>query len=197
MFDPGNVNVAAPYFISGRSGVITGVASPNAIARLVQFGMLDPRTPGAIVPTPIRISQIRMRFAPAAATTGGVVLELLKGTLPNPLTLPAQHTTGGTLHLPQRRKTTGYPAIGATETSLYVSTTGAITGGDTFTPLEAAAPIDILAVGAAAAETSAGHAVWTPSDLCGLTLEANEVLELRVVVFTASGTLLTAFDFLR
>lgn len=196
MFDPGSVSVAAPYFISGRTGVLTGVASPNAIARLVQFGMLDPRTPGAIVPTPIRLSQIRMRFAAATTTTTGIVLELLKGTLAQPPVQP-QHNAGGTLHLPQRRKTTGYPAIGATETSLYVSTTGAITGGDVFTPLEAAAPIDILAVGAAAAETSAGHAVWSPSDLCGLTLEANEVLELRVVAFSGTGTLLIASDFLR
>jgi hypothetical protein len=195
MLEPGSVSISAPYFISGRSGVLTGLASPNAVARLMHFGMLDPRTPGAIVPTPIQISQIRLRYAPATvATNTGVVLELLKGTVAAP---GAQHTTGGTLHLPQRRKTTGYPAIGATETSLYVSTTGAITGGDVFTPLEAAAPIDVVSSPAGTAEAECGNSIWLPSDLCPLQLEAGEALELRVAAFSATGILLVAFDFLR
>lgn len=196
MLDPGSVSVSAPYFIAGRTGVMT-VAAGNAVARLIQFGMSDPRLAGgALQPAPIQISQIRMRFAAATPPTTGLVLELFKGTLAQPPVQP-QHNAGGTLHLPQRRKTTGYPAIAATETSLYVSTTGQITGGDVFTPLDASGPFDVVSVGAAAAETSASSSVWTPSDLCPLQLEAGEVLELRALTYSGTGTLLIAFDFLR
>jgi hypothetical protein len=196
MFDPGNVNVAAPYRISGRSGVLGVIAAAGAVARLVQFGMSDPRTPGAIVPTPIRVSQIRLKYAPqtGGSPTGGATFEVLKGT-------STAQATGGTgtdatnLHVPQRRKTTGYPAILATETSLFVAATAVITGGN-FTPLDASGPIDWVSVGLA--DVSSGASVWTPSDLCGETLEAGEALEVRAsVASTGTGILLVAFDFLR
>src|SRR5262245_10614573 len=157
MFDPGNVNVAAPYFISGRSVAAITATAGQAVARLAQLGQIDPRlNNGALSATPIRVSQVRMMLAPTAAPAAtGAIFEILKGT-----GTPA--TTGGTQHLAQRRKTSGYPPILATETHLYVSDAGQITGG-AFTPLEVAAPLDIVSLGAA--DTGPGRSVWVPFDL--------------------------------
>lgn len=195
MFDPGNVNVAAPYFISGRTPVLIAGApwtAGVAVARLVQFGMLDPRTPGAIVPTPIRISQIRMRYvAVTVPGTNARAFEIFRGTT------TAQATAGGTgfaVHTPQRRKTTGYPAIGANETSLAVVGDAAFTAA-AFTPLDATGPIDIVSAGS----LDGGWSIWKPDDLCGHTLEALEGLEVRVLQDNATGTgiFFIGVDFLR
>ncbi len=193
-FEPGRLQVAAPYFISGRTGVLAAGMTPGEpVARLVQFGMQDPRTPGAIVPTPIQISQIRMRYAPTVTpATAARVFEILKGT--------GTQATGGTgtdatnLHLPQRRKTTGYPAILATETSLFMAGTDLITGG-AFTPLDATGPLDIVQAGS----LDGGWSIWQPSDLCPLQLEAGEALEVRIPQESASGSgiLFLGIDLLR
>lgn len=190
MFDPGNVNVAAPYFVSGRSLTITALAPGDPVAQLVQFGMLDPRTPGAIVATPIRISQIRIKYAAVTADASGVAFEVIRGTS----TAQATTGTGAATHAPQRRKTSGYPAIGLTETSLFMLGSDLIGGGN-FTALDATAPIDVAAVGGVA---QGSESVWMPSDLCGHVLEAGEALQVRNVgAFTGTGILFVAFDFLR
>ncbi len=188
-FEPGNLQVSAPYFVAGRSGILTGLTAGNPVARLAQLGaILSPASPPVVSPTPIQISQIRLKYLPATSPAAGVAFEILKGT-----GTPA--TTGGNAHAPQRRKTTGYPAIATTETHLYVSDTGAISGG-TFTALDAGGPLDWVAVGLA--DVSAGSAIWTPSDLCPLQLEAGEALEARIVSnISGTGILLVAFDFLR
>lgn len=193
MFDPGNVNVAAPYFIAGLSGVLPNTVAANApVARLMQFGMIDPRTPGAIVPTPIRISQIRIKYSPTAVpVTLSDGFYILKGTCD----AQASGGAGLVVHTPQRRKTTGYPAIGATETSLAVAGTAAITGG-TFVSLDSAGigPLDLASTGS----LDTAQSIWTPSDLCGGTLEALECFEVRTIrALTGAGNLLVAFDFLR
>ncbi len=189
-FEPGRLQVAAPYFISGRSGVLGVIAASAPVARLAQLGMLDPRTPGAIVATPIGISQIRLKYAPQSSPTAGATYEILKG-----VGTPAVGGTGATNHTPQRRKTTGYPAIGATETVLRVAGTDALTATG-FTPDDATGPLDWVSVGLA--DVSSGWSVWQPSDLCPLQLEAGEALEVRAsVASTGSGILLVAFDFLR
>lgn len=194
MFEPGNVNVAAPYFIAGRTGVLAGLTAGQPVARLVHAGMIPgipPAAPGVVVPTPIRIAQVRLRYAAVTTATAGVLFEVHKGTS------TAQADTGGTAHTPQKRKTTGYPAIVAAETSLYVSTTGAISGGN-FTANDASGPLDGVVVGAAAAETGPGNSVWVPGDLCPVTLEAGEALEVRCAAnISGTGILLVAFDFLR
>lgn len=194
-FDPGNVQISAPYFISGRTPVLIAGAPWTAgaiVARLVQFGMVDPRTPGAIVPTPIRISQMRLRYVSTTVPgTNARAFEVLRGTA------TAQATAGGTgfaVHVPQRRKTTGYPAIGATETSMAVAGDAALTGG-VFTALEAAAPLDLVSAGS----LDGGWSIWQPSDMCGNTLEALEALEVRVLQDNTTGTgiLYWGIDFLR
>ncbi len=186
MIEPGNVNVAAPYFISGRTGAM---AATGAVARLAQLGMFPSINPTVLQPTPIKVSQIRMVLAPTAAgAAGGCLVEILKG-----VGTPA--TTGGTAHATQRRKTTGYPAIALTETHLYVGTTGAITGG-AFTPDDAnLGAIDWVALGST--DVGTGRSVWMPSDLCPVTLEAGEALEVRAVSLAGAPILGIAFDFLR
>jgi hypothetical protein len=195
MFDPGNVNVAAPYTISGRSGALTGRAANDFVATLVQFGMADPRTPGAIVPTPIRVSQVRMKYTQSAtAPTIGIAFELLKGT-------KGAQSTGGASHTAQRRKTTGYPAIALTETSLHVSTTGAIdvTGAPPvgFVANDDTGPLDMMALGGGTG-FEGSESIWRPDDLCGITLEAGECLAIRLLTAQAgTGIFFCAFDFLR
>src|ERR1043166_8075728 len=176
-FEPGSLQVAAPYFISGRTGILTGITASQPVGRLAQLGMLDPRTPGAIVATPIRISQLRLKYAPVTSPANGSTFEILKG-----VGTPA--TTGGNAHSAQRRKTSGYPAIGLTETHLYMAATGAISGGS-FTPDDATGPLDWVSVGIV--DVSSGSAIWLPSDLCPCTLEAGEALEVRATT-AQSGT---------
>jgi hypothetical protein len=191
MLDQGNVNIAAPYTISGKTGTFAPAAG-NAAATLVQFGMVVPVS-GAFALTPIRVAQIRMKWAtvttPAAA---GIAFEIHKGTA------TVQHTTNGTARAAQRRKTSGYPAIALTETSLYVATGAtAITGGDFAAPNAGGTPLDMMVVGAGTT-LSGGESIWQPSDLCPITLEAGEGLEVRAVTTNAgTGILLVAFDFLR
>lgn len=190
-FEAGSLRVSSPYFISGLSGVLPNTIAANAaVARLMHFGMLDPKTPGLIVATPIQISQIRLKYSPAAVpVTLADGFYILKGTCD----AQASGGTGLVIHTPQRRKTSGYPAIGATETSLAVAGTAAITGG-TFAALDAAGPIDLASTGS----LDTGWCVWTPSDLCPLQLEAGEALEVRAIrALSGSGLLLAAIDFLR
>lgn len=189
VLEPGRLANASPYFIAGRTGVLAaGLAAGDPVARLFHGGYINPGNPGAgLQATPISISQIRLKFSPDALPTVAHSFEILKGT-------GAQADTGGVLHLPQRRKTGGYPAIAAAETSLYTATTGAISGGS-FAALEAAAPIDMLVC----APGAPGVLIWTPSDLLPLQLEAGEAMEVRLLRddATATGILLVAFDFLR
>jgi hypothetical protein len=191
MLDPGSVSVSAPYFISGLSGVLPAAVAANAaVARLMHFGMQDPRTPGAIVPTPIQVSRIWLKYSPAAApVTLADGFYILKGTCD----AQASGGAGLTVHLPQRRKTTGYPAIIAAETSLAMAGTAAITGG-TFAPFDATGPIDLASTGSLATAES----IWMPFDLCPDQLEAGEAFEVRTIrALSGSGILLVAFDFLR
>lgn len=187
MMEPGNVYVAAPYFISGRTGAM---AATGAVARLSQLGMIVAAiNPAVVQPTPIKVSQIRMVLSPTAAgAAGGCLVEIVKGT-----GTPA--TAGGTAHAPQRRKSTGYPAIATIETHLFVGTTGAITGG-TFTAEDASVgPIDWVALGST--DVGTGRSVWMPSDLCPITLEAGEALQVNAISLAGAPILGVAFDFLR
>ena len=197
MFEPGNVNVAAPYTIAGRSGALAGRAANDFVATLVQFGMLvtDNSAVQRLVATPIRISQVRMKYAQSAtAPTIGIAFELLKGT-------KGAQSTGGASHTAQRRKTTGYPAIALTETSLHVSTTGAIdvTGAPPvgFVANDDTGPLDMMTLGGGTA-FGGSESIWTPSDLCPVTLEAGECLAIRLLTAqTGTGIFFCGFDFLR
>lgn len=192
MFDHGNVSVAAPYFIAGKSGTITALAAGDSVVTLIQFGMNDPRTPGALVATPIRISQVRIKYVPITTLTTGFALELHKGTATTVRDGGAPVT-----HLAKRRKTTGYPAIAATETLLQTAGTVAITGGN-FATLDASAvdPIEMMTLGSGG--FTGYESIWRPDDLCPLTLEQGEALDLRATnALTGTGVIFVAFDFLR
>jgi hypothetical protein len=169
---------------------ITALAPGDPVARLVHFGMRVPDQDDALRPTPIKISQIRMKYTPVTTDATPVAFEIIRGTS------TAQATTGtsATSHAPQRRKTTGYPAILLTETSLFVAGSDLIGGGN-FTALEALAPLDMMTAGGV---LEGSESVWSPSDLCPNTLEVGEALEIRNVgAFTGTGIFFCAFDFLR
>jgi hypothetical protein len=184
MLDPGNVSISAPYFIAGKSGALTLPGPGQPVATLQNLGRL---VEGAVIPVPLRISRIRVLFTPSTLVAP-VALELFKGIV------VAQHSAGGAARVPTRRKTTGYPAILATEVNLFIATTGAISGG-TFTPDGDGL---LVASGGVATGFGSAEAIWTPSDLCPLTLEAGEGCELRVAVQGgAVGNLHVCFEFLR
>lgn len=192
MFEPGNVSVAAPYFISGRSGVLAGVAAGAPVARLAQLGMIDPRLGGgALQATPIRISQIRMMLVPEATVTAtGLIFEVFKG-----IGIPAIGGTGAANHTAQKRKTTGYPAITSAETVLRVAGTDTLTAAG-FTPDDASGPLDWVSVGSV--DVGSGRSVWLPSDLCPTHLEAGECLEVRPAIVMGSAAIFgIVVDFLR
>jgi hypothetical protein len=155
----------------------------------MHFGMLVPAQDNALRSTPIKISQIRLKYSPTAApVTLSDGFYILKGTCD----IQATGGAGLAIHLPQRRKTS-YPAIGATETSLAVAGTAAITGG-TFTALDATGPLDLASTGS----LDTAEAIWHPTDLCPITLEAGEALEVRTIrALSGAGNLLAAIDFLR
>ncbi len=190
-FEPGTVQVAQPYFISGRSGVLSGVAAGAPVARLAQLGLIEPKFGNTLQLTPIRISQIRMMLIPQATVTAtGLIFEIFRG-----VGTPAVGGTGAANHTPQRRKTTGYPVITAAETVLRVAGTDALTGTG-FTPDDATGPLDWVAVGSV--DVGVGRSIWKPADLCGGILEAGEAFEVRPAANMASTAIFgIAFDFLR
>jgi hypothetical protein len=189
-FDAGSNQVASPYFISGRSGVLATITAGQAIARLAQLGMIDPRLSTTLQPTPIKVSQIRMKYAPRSSPTAGAIFEVFKG-----VAIPAVGGTGAADHVPQRRKTSGYPPITAAETVLRVAGTDALTATG-FTPDDATGPLDWVSVGIA--DVTTGKCIWIPSDSIPLTLEAGQGLEVRAAVDqTGTGILGFAVDFLR
>lgn len=195
-FEPGTVQVAQPYFISGKTPVLVAGAPWVAgvpIMRLAQLGMIEPKFGNVLQPTPIRISQIRMRYVSTTTpATAARAFEIIKGTA-----APAGGGGPGVLnHAPQRRKTTGYPLITTAETVLTVADSAILTG--TFTPLDGTltgGPLDVVSAGS----LDGGWSIWQPSDLCGCVLEAGEALEVRVLQDNTTGTgiLFAAFDFLR
>jgi hypothetical protein len=190
MLDPGNVHVAQPYFISGRTGVLGVIAANAPVARLAQLGLIEPKFGNTLQATPIKVSAARMLYAPQTSPTGGATFEILKG-----VGTPAVGGTGATNHTPQRRKTTGYPVISASETVLRVAGTDALTATG-FTPDDATGPLAWVSVGLA--DVSGASGGWVPFDLCPTTLEAGEALEVRAsVASTGTGILIVAFDFVR
>lgn len=190
MFDPGNVSISAPYYISGKTGALTVPAAAAAIATLQNLGRVDPNGPtgAALIPVPLRISQASMRFLLTSGATATVGFEVYKGAV------TVQHNAGGVARTAARRKTSGYPAITAAEVNLFIATTGAITGG---TFVADGDPLDMVGCGSAAT-FGFGASDWQPLDLCGVSLEAGEGLEVRVTQQAAAvGIFMVRFDFLR
>jgi hypothetical protein len=188
MLDPGNVSICAPYFISGKSGALTVPAAAAAVATLQNLGRIDENT-GVLVPVPLRITQLRIAFATTSGAAATVAFEAFKGLL------TTQHTAGGgATRIPTRRKTSGYRAITAAEVNLFVASTAAITGGS-FTP---EGDGFLMASGGEAAAFGTSLGSWGPSDLCPITLEVGEGIEIRVAQQgSAVGILHVCFDFLR
>lgn len=190
MLDPGNVIVSAPYFISGKTGTLTGLAAGDAVASLQNLGRVDLIGGGSLIPAPMRLSQIRMKYIPVTTpAANGVAFEVFKTTV----TAQRSAGAGSKTVAPTPRKTIGYNAIVAAEINMFVAGTAAITGG---TIVVQGDPFDMMALGGG---TTLGGAesVWTPSDLVPLSLEAGEGAEVRATQFSGTGIFLVVFDFLR
>jgi hypothetical protein len=192
MLEAGNISVSSPYWISGKTGTLTARAAGDKIACLVNFGMIPEQDPlGTLKNTPINVSQVRLKYVPMTTpATNGVAFEVHKGTA------TVQHTTGGNALAPQRRKTSGYKALTTTEVSLYIATTGAISGGNFALVADALQPFDVMTLGASTG-LSGGESIWIPGDACPLILEQGEACEIRTTAHSGTGILFVAFDFLR
>lgn len=192
MLDPGNVIVSAPYYIAGKTGALTVPAAGSPIATLQNLGRIDLLSgPGAaIIPVPLRISAVRMQCWLVSGATRSVAFEIFKGAV------TVQHNAGGVTRVPTNRKTTGYPQIAATEVNLFVATTGAISGG---TFVADGDSLDVLAVPASAATFGAGASLWEPTDMCPVSLEAGQGMEVRVADQGGAAVVgfHVCFDFLR
>lgn len=192
MLDPGNVIVSAPYYISGKTGTLTGLVAGDAVASLQNLGRLSTADgPGAaIIPVPLRISRIRINYIPVTTpAANGVAFEVYKTTVTTQRNAGAASKTV----VPTSRKTTGYPAIVAAEVNMFVAGTAAITGGSIAVQGD---PLAMMSLGASTA-LSGGETIWQPADMVPLTLEAGEGSEVRVTQFSGTGIALVVFEFLR
>ncbi len=187
ILDPGNMQVANPYIISARTGILAGLAAAAPVATLVNFGTV---INGQAVPMSIHVSQIRLKWSPeAGAPTTATSFEVLLGTA------TVQHTTNGAARAAQKRNR-NTPDIPITELSLYAAATAAISGGN-FAADDATAPIDMMTLGGGT-DLAGSEGIWTPSDLNGIEIPAGRAVEVRARSFAGTtGILLVAFDFLR
>src|SRR5262245_48704554 len=123
MLEPGNLSIAEPYWIAGKSGALTLPAATNPVACLQHLGRLGNPGAGAgsVLAVPLRISKIMGVLALTSGATGTAVLELYKGAV------TTQHSSGGNTRTPVARKTSDRSgkarSIAASETNLYISTT--------------------------------------------------------------------------
>ena len=84
MLDPGNVSISAPYYISGKTGTLTGLVAGDAVASLQNLGriLLTEPTGAPVSPVPLRISQIRMKYIPV--TTPAWRTTIRRSSWPSP-----------------------------------------------------------------------------------------------------------------
>jgi hypothetical protein len=138
------------------------------------------------------MSQLRLKFATDAVgfAVGSIRLEAFKTVS------TANYTTGGTALLAQRKKTTGYTAIPATEIDLIVSSGGALSGGS---QVLQSIPFDSLLLTAATGALGPyAESVWWPEDGVPLVIEQDEGFIVRATVpATGTWTGFIGFDFFR
>lgn len=191
----GNLRAAAGGFI----GVPLPVMNAGLAANSPVFGMrnLGYIPPGQLVAVnrPIAISQLRLKFATDAVgfAVGSIRLEAFKTDS------PAGNYTGGGAVLAQRKKTTGYVAIPATEIDAVVSTGAALTdGGAGVQDPQGTAFDSLLLTAATGALGPYGESVWWPEDGVPLVIEQNEGFIVRATVpATGTWTGFIGFDFFR
>lgn len=193
MLEPGNVSIASPCFITGKTGTLTARAAADPIATLVNLGRLKDTDVAAsgLLNVPIYVSQIRLKYVPLTAPTTGIAFEIHKATV------ATQRTTGTTAKTVQafRRKTSGYAPIPTTEINMWIAGTDA-TGGGSVTVLDVNSPFDFMSLGGGTAQEGS-ESIWRPADLCPLFVEQGEGLEVRAVQHTGTGILFVGIDFLR
>jgi hypothetical protein len=184
--DVGTAQVRAPYFVGGRTGVLTGLVAGDVVFAMRNVGMLAPNGAGGtqLVNAPLPISQIRLRYGPTTDATNGVAFEVFKAT--GFTTSPT-----GVAVVPQRRKTSQYADIATSEVEARVANTGAMPGA--VFAVTALNPLDMaMSRGAILAGC---NSIWAPYDLMPLVLEQDEGIIVRVAAFSGTGILFAGVDF--
>lgn len=189
ILDPGNMQVANPYWITARTGTLTGLAAGEPVATLVNLGTI---INGAPVPMSLHVSQIKLLYVPITTpAVAGVAFEVVAGGNAAGL---VQHSVGGALRAAQKRNRNTQD-IPTSEVSLYAAATGVISGGN-FTADDATSPIEMMALGGGS-DLAGSESIWTPADLHGAELAKDRGLEVRCRSLTGTGILFIRFDFLR
>ncbi len=188
ILDPGNMQVANPYFITARTGILTGLVAGDAVATLVNLGTV---INGAPVPMSMHVSSCKLLYVPITTpAVNGVAFEVLAGGN----AALVQHNAGGALRAAQRRNRNSQD-IPTSEVSLYAAATGVISGGN-FTADDATAPFDMMALGGGT-DLAGSESLWTPIDLHPEELSQNRALQVQARAFSGTGILFVRFDFLR
>jgi hypothetical protein len=188
ILDPGNMQVANPYFITARTGTLTGLNPGDAVASLVNLGAI---INGAPVPMSLHVSQLKLLYVPITTpAVNGIAFEVVAGGA----AALVQHNVGGALRAAQKRNR-NIQDIPTTEVSLYAAATGVISGGNLAAD-DATAPFDMMAL-SGGTDLAGSESIWTPVDLHPEELSANRGLEVRARAFSGTGILFVRFDFLR
>jgi len=186
--DAGNVSVAAPYVIAGKTGVLTARSAGDPLFTLVNLGRLFE---GVLKSVPLYVSQVRMKYIPTTAGTSACAFEI------HECLVTAQRTTGTAAKTvtPTNRKRNTYPTIPATEVNAWVAGTDA-TGGGTIVIDDTNSPFDMTDGGAGTLELGS-TSIWRPMDMVPLTIEQGRGMEVRAAQHDGTGILYVAVDFLR
>lgn len=174
MAEPGNLrDVSAGCLIGARSGAMTATIDAGAVVFAARN--LSQR--------PAAVSRLLARWMTTTAFGASqcVAFGFYKVT-----GYIASHT-GGVQVLAQRRKTTGFLAIPATELDIRISDTGPLAGG-THDSFEAAAPLEMFTSESLTSPVIAGAEPWRFGDQLPLVLEQNEgLVGVNLAAFGASG----------
>lgn len=184
---------AQPGYIGAKGVVGNTITAEAPLFALRVLPYTNPLS-GNVVNRPIAITQLRMKWVTTTAYDAaqlGMALEVHKTTC------TANHDTGGAQVLAQRKSTSGYDAIPATEIDVYITGSGAISGGSHTLIAEEGAPFDV-AVGAGV--SPAFESIWVPEDGFPLKIEQNEGLLIHNAIeleATGAGLLFVGIDFFR
>jgi hypothetical protein len=173
MIEPGNLSVAAPYFVSTE--VTLGALTANDVFFALRNAGFE-NAAGSFVDMAIAVSRIRVAFAASTAYTAGSIM-----IAANKAVTSAQHSNGSQLVI-QKRKTTGFNDVSS---SFIDAKSGTALSGGTYTVASGA--VDV-AVGASSTLPSCEF-TREFEDLLPLVIQKGEGLIVRApVVPGGSGT---------
>lgn len=186
MAEPGNLrDVSAGCIIGARSGAMTATIDAGAVV----FAARN------ISERPSAVSRLLARWMTTTAfgSSQCVAFAFYKVT-----GYTASHT-GGVQVTAQKRKTSQFREIPATELDIRIGDTGPLSGG-THDAIDSASPIEMFTSESLTSPVIAGPEPWRFGDQLPLVLEQNEgLLGVNLVAFGATGvgTLFVGANFYR